>query len=72
MIKDPNYIAPARDSNRPGPRIVAEVIPLDGQLKEGHVQGFTVMCDEAVREGPSGGADTAPAPLGYFTVAAGF
>jgi hypothetical protein len=72
MIKDPNYVAPARDPNRPGPHIVAEVIPLEGQLKEGHVQGFTVMCDEAAREGPSGGTDTAPSPLGYFTVAAGF
>ena len=72
MIKDPNYIPPPRDPNRPGPHIVAAVRLLEGQLKEGHVQGFTVMCDEAVREGPSGGTDAAPSPLGYFTVAAGF
>jgi len=72
MNKDPNYVPPARDPNRPGPHIVAEVIPLDGQLKEGHVQGFTVMCDEAVREGPGGGTDTAPSPLGYFTAGMGF
>ena len=51
---------------------MAEVIPLEGQLKEGHVQGFTVMCDEAGRPGGVGGTDTAPSPLGYFTVAAGF
>ncbi|HEY7060070.1 MAG TPA: hypothetical protein VII06_01215 [Chloroflexota bacterium] len=72
MMKDPSYVPPPRDPARPGPRIVAEVVPLTGQLKEGHVQGFTVTCDEAVREGPSGGTDTAPSPLGYFTVAAGF
>jgi hypothetical protein len=72
MIKDPNYVPPPRDPNRPGPHIVADVIPLEGQLKEGHVQGFTVMCDEAERPGGTGGADTAPSPLGYFTVAVGF
>jgi hypothetical protein len=72
MIKDPNYVAPPRDPDRPDPHVVAEVIPLEGQLKEGHVQGFTVMCDEAGRPGGVGGTDTAPSPLGYFTVAAGF
>jgi len=72
VIKDPKYAPPPRDANRPGPHIVAEVIPLGGQLKEGHVQGFTVMCDEAVRPGGTGGTDTAPSPLGYFTVAVGF
>lgn len=72
MTKDLNYVPPSRDPSRPGPFIVAEVRPLEGQLKEGHVQGFTVMCDEAVREGPSGGTDTAPSPLGYFTVGIGF
>jgi len=48
---------------------VAEVIPLEGQLKEGHVQGFTVRCDESER---AGGTDSAPSPLGYFTLAIGF
>jgi hypothetical protein len=70
VIKDPNYVPPERDPVRPGPRFVAEVIPLEGQLKEGHVGGFTVMCDE--RPGPLGGTDTAPTPLGYFTLAVGF
>jgi len=72
VIKDPNYVPPLRDPNRPGPHIVAEVIPLQGQLKEGHVQGFTVMCDEAARSGPTGGTDSAPSPLGYFTLGIGF
>lgn len=45
MPKDPDYVPPPRDPERPGPHIVAEVIPLagqlkQGQLKEGHVQGF--------------------------------
>jgi len=48
---------------------VAEVIPLEGQLKAGHVQGFTVRCDESERVG---GTDSALSPLGYFTVAVGF
>jgi hypothetical protein len=69
MPKDPQYIAPPRDPDRPGPHIVAEVIPIEDQLKVGHVQGFTVRCDESAR---IGGADTAPSPLGYFTVAVGF
>ena len=72
MIKDPNYTPPARDPNRPGPHKVAEVKLIGGQLKEGHVDGFTVMCDEAGRAGPTGGTDTAPSPLGYFTAAIGF
>jgi hypothetical protein len=73
MIKDPSYTPPPPDPNRPpGPFIVAEIKPIEGQLKEGHVQGFTVMCDEGVRPGPTGGTDTAPSPLGYFTVGIGF
>jgi hypothetical protein len=70
--RDPSYVPLPRDPNRPGPHIVAEVTPLDGQVKEGRVSGFVVRCDEAVREGPSGGTDTAPPPLAYFTVAIGF
>ena len=69
MLKDPHYVPPPRDTERPGPHIVAEVIPLEDQLKVGHVQGFTVRCDESERVG---GTDSAPSPLGYFTVAVGF
>jgi hypothetical protein len=69
MPKDPNYVPPERAPNRPGPYIVAEIVPLEGQLKVGHVQGFTVRCDESERVG---GMDSAPSPLGYFTVAVGF
>ena len=69
MPKDPNYFPPERDPNRLGPYVVAEVIPLEGQLKEGHVQGFTVRCDESERVG---GTDSAPSPLGYCTLAIGF
>lgn len=69
MPKDPQYVPPPRDPERPGPHIVAEVMPLEGQLKVGHVQGFTVRCDESERVG---GTDSAPSPLGYFTVAVGF
>jgi hypothetical protein len=69
MPKNPQYVPPPRDPERPGPHIVAEVIPLEGQLKAGHVQGFTVRCDESARVG---GTDSAPSPLGYFTVAVGF
>ena len=69
MLKDPQYVPLPRDPDRPGPHIVAEVIPVEDQLKVGHVQGFTIRCDESAR---IGGADTAPSPLGYFTVAVGF
>jgi hypothetical protein len=69
MPKDPHYVAPPRDTERPGPHIVAEIIPLEDQLKAGYVQGFTVRCDES---GRVGGTDSAPSPLGYFTVAIGF
>ena len=69
MVRDPYYVPAPQDPERPGPYIVAEVIPLEGQLKAGHVQGFTVRCDESARVG---GTDSAPSPLGYFTVAVGF
>lgn len=73
VIKDPNYEEPARDPTRIGPHKVAEVVPLEGQLKEGHIDGFTVMCDEALRpEGRGGGTGTAPSPLAYFTIGIGF
>jgi hypothetical protein len=44
---------------------------LEGQVKLGSVQGFTVLCDEG-SHGALGGTDSAPSPLGYFTVAIGF
>ena len=69
MPKDPHYVPPARDPDRPGPHIVAEIMSLEGQLKVGHVQGFTVRCVESER---AGGTDSAPSHLGYFTVAVGF
>ena len=53
----------------PGPHFEVEVMALEGQLKEGHVRQFTVMCDEGAR---IGGTDTAPSPLGYFTLGIGF
>jgi hypothetical protein len=52
-----------------GPLIQTDVVVLDGMLKEGHVRSFTVMCDEGAR---IGGTDTAPPPLGYFTLGVGF
>ena len=69
MLKDPRYVPPPQDTARPGPHIVAEIIAPEGQLKVGHVQGFAVRCDESERVG---GTDSAPSPLGYFTVAVGF
>ena len=69
MPKDLQYVPPPRDPERPGPHIVAEVIPIEDQLKVGHVQGFTVRCDES---GRIRGTDSVPSPLGYFTVAVGF
>ena len=69
MLKDPDYVTPPRDPERPGPHIVAEVVALEGHLKQGFVQGFTVRCDEGAA---LGGEDTAPSPLGYFTAAVGF
>ncbi|HZT07002.1 MAG TPA: hypothetical protein VFC51_08215 [Chloroflexota bacterium] len=57
------------DGGRPGPDVESEVVVLEGMLKEGHVRGFTVMSDEAER---TGGTNTAPSPLAYFTLAIGF
>jgi hypothetical protein len=60
---------PIADADRPGPAFDVEIVALEGQLKEGHVRQFTVMCDESPR---TGGTDTAPSPLGYFTLGIGF
>lgn len=57
------------EANPVGPAFEVEVTALEGQLKEGHVRQFTVMCDEGARVG---GTDTAPSPLGYFTLGIGF
>jgi hypothetical protein len=71
--KDPNYVEPPREPDRIGPHKVVEVTPLEGQLKEGYIDGFTITCDEAVRpEGRGGGTGTAPSPLAYFTIGIGF
>ena len=53
----------------PGPAIEVQIKALEGQVKEGHVRQFTVMSDEGERVG---GTDTAPSPLGYFTLGIGF
>jgi hypothetical protein len=71
MPKQSNYVPPPRDPDRPGPFIVAEIMPQEGQVKLGSVQGFTVLCDEG-SHGALGGTDSAPSPLGYFTVGIGF
>jgi len=49
--------------------IEADCAMLERQRKVGHVQGFTIYCDESERVG---GDNTAPSPLGYFTAAVGF
>lgn len=61
--------AEAATEPRAGPSFDVQVTALEGQLKEGHVRQFTVMCDEGER---TGGTDTAPSPLGYFTLGIGF
>ncbi len=68
MRKDPTFVSPKLDG-RSGPIVVAEVKPLEGHVKAGEVQGFSVRCDEAPH---LGGTDTAPSPLGYVCVAVGF
>ena len=66
-IQEPRSAEP--QANPIGPAFEVEVLALEGQLKEGHVRNFTVMCDEGAR---IGGTDTAPSPLGYFTLGIGF
>ena len=46
-----------------------EVVALERQRKEGHAREFTVYCDEGAR---IGGDNTAPPPLMYFLLSAGF
>lgn len=57
------------DGQGVGPQFEVEVTALEGQIKEGRVRQFTVRCDEGPR---TGGTDTAPTPLGYFTLGIGF
>ena len=33
LPKDPHYVPPERDPNRPGPYIVAEIMPLEASSK---------------------------------------
>ncbi len=66
-VQEPRSAEP--QANPVGPTLEVEVVTLEGQLKEGHVRQFTVMCDEGARVG---GTDTAPPPLGYFTLGIGF
>lgn len=68
-MTEPRPSAEPQPAARPGPALEAEIVALHGHLKEGHIRQFTVLCDE----GPQiGGTDTAPPPLGYFTLAIGF
>ena len=50
-------------------QVEADCESLERMRKVGHVQGFTIYCDESERVG---GEHTAPSPLGYFTAAIGF
>ena len=47
----------------------ADAAHLERMRKEGHVQGFTMYCDEGQRIGGDG---SAPTPLGYFSLSIGF
>ena len=49
--------------------IEASTEHLERMRKEGHIQGFTVYCDEGQR---LCGDNTAPTPLGYFALSIGF
>ncbi len=69
MAEQPSAQGAPAGQNPVGPLVESDVVVLEGMLKEGHVRGFTIMCDEGPR---IGGTDTAPPPLGYFTVAVGF
>ena len=42
---------------------------LERMRKEGHVRGFTVLCDEGENVG---GDNSAPNPLGYFLLGVAF
>ena len=65
--------APTPPRADPGPHIEVEIVHLHGHVKEGHVhqQGrdFTVISDEGPR---TGGDNSAPSPLSYFTLGMGF
>jgi hypothetical protein len=50
-------------------RIEADCQTLERHRKVGHVNDFAVYCDESARVG---GDNTAPSPLGYFTLGVGF
>jgi len=47
----------------------ADAETMEKMRKEGHARGFTVYCDERER---TGGENTAPPPLAYFSLSLGF
>ena len=47
----------------------ADAETLQRMRKEGRARGFTVYCDEAER---TGGENTAPPPLAYFSLSLAF
>jgi hypothetical protein len=49
--------------------IEADAETLERQRKEGHARGFTVHCDERQQ---TGGDNSAPPPLAYFSLSLGF
>jgi hypothetical protein len=69
MPKDPRYVPPPRDTQRPGPHIVAEVIPSTPSSKWGTSRDSP---SGVTSRSASGGRTARPSPLGYFTVAVGF
>ncbi len=66
-MAEPTSSGPGQQAS--GPAFEVQVKALEGMLKEGHVRQFTVMSDEGERVG---GTDSAPSPLGYFTLGIGF
>jgi hypothetical protein len=59
----------SQEAAQPPLFLSVEVETREGQLKEGKAGSFTVMCDEGPR---LGGRGSAPPPLHYFLLAAGF
>ncbi len=47
----------------------ADAETLEKMRKQGHARGFTVHCDEGER---TGGENSAPPPLAYFSLSLGF
>ena len=49
--------------------VEADAETLQKMRKQGHARGFTVYCDEAER---TGGENSAPPPLAYFSLSLAF